>query len=155
DVGARSAAARARRGGGARSRRRRAARRARQRRAHCARGSGGGEREVRHPAHPCGQPLREDGARQVTGGLQPASPLSFGSMGQLTLSLLAIVALILVLGWVLRRLKFATPRAAADMRIIDEIALGPRERIALVRVGDAQVLVGIGTGGIVPLTPLD
>jgi flagellar protein FliO/FliZ len=79
----------------------------------------------------------------VTGALEPASPLSFGSLAQLTLSLVAIVALILVLGWVLRRLKFATPRVAADMRVIDELSVGPRERIALVRIGDAQVLVGI------------
>jgi flagellar protein FliO/FliZ len=32
--------------------------------------------------------------------------------------------------------------------------LGPRERIVLLRIGDAQVLVGVGAGGIVPLTPL-
>ena len=40
------------------------------------------------------------------------------------------------------------------MAVLDQIVLGPRERIALVRVGEAQVLVGIGAGGIVPLTPL-
>jgi flagellar protein FliO/FliZ len=85
----------------------------------------------------------------------PASPLSIGSLTQLTLSLIAIVALILVLGWVLKRLKLTAPRAAAgDMSIIDELSLGPRERIALVRIGDAQVLIGIGAGSIVSLTPL-
>jgi flagellar protein FliO/FliZ len=90
----------------------------------------------------------------VTGMAQPASPLSIGSLAQLTLSLLAIVALIFAISWVLKRFKIALPRGSGDMAVLDQVAIGPRERIALVRVGDAQVLVGIGAGGIVPLTPL-
>ena len=84
----------------------------------------------------------------------PASPLSIGSLAQLTLSLMVIVALIFAISWVLKRFKVALPRGSADMSILDQVSVGPRERIALVRVGDAQVLVGIGAGGIVPLTPL-
>jgi flagellar protein FliO/FliZ len=83
-----------------------------------------------------------------------ASPLSIGSLAQLTLSLMAIVALIFAISWVLKRFKVALPHGSADMAILDQVAVGPRERIALVRVGDHQVLVGIGAGGIVPLTPL-
>jgi flagellar protein FliO/FliZ len=90
----------------------------------------------------------------MTGLAEPASPLSAGSLLQLTLSLAAIVGLILALGWLLKRFRLATPRSGGDMAVLDEIVLGPRERIALVRVGEAQVLVGIGSGGIVPLTPL-
>jgi flagellar protein FliO/FliZ len=85
---------------------------------------------------------------------QPASPLSAGSLAQLTLSLLAIVALIFAISWLLKRFKVALPRGSGDMAVIEQVAIGPRERIALVRVGDAQVLVGIGAGGIVALTPL-
>jgi flagellar protein FliO/FliZ len=85
---------------------------------------------------------------------QPASPLSIGSLTQLTLSLLAIVLLIFAISWLLKRFKVALPRASGDMAVLEQVAIGPRERIALVRVGDHQVLVGIGAGGIVPLTPL-
>ena len=84
----------------------------------------------------------------------PASPLSIGSLAQLTLSLLAIVALIFAISWVLKRFKVTLPRGSADMAVLDQVAVGPRERIVLVRVGDAQVLVGIGAGGVVSLTPL-
>jgi flagellar protein FliO/FliZ len=70
------------------------------------------------------------------------------------LSLMVIIALIFAISWVLKRFKVTLPRGSADMAILDQVAVGPRERIALVRVGDAQVLVGIGAGGIVPLTPL-
>jgi flagellar protein FliO/FliZ len=83
-----------------------------------------------------------------------ASPLSVGSLTQLTLSLIAIVALIFALGWVLKRFKLTAPRGSLDSEVLDQLALGPRERILLLRIGDAQVLVGVGAGGIVPLTPL-
>ena len=85
----------------------------------------------------------------------PASPLSVGSVAQLMLSLAAIVALILALSWIVKRLKLGTPRSRGEIAVIDELALGPRERVVLVRVGDAQVLVGVGSGGVVGLTPLD
>jgi flagellar protein FliO/FliZ len=90
----------------------------------------------------------------VTGMVQPASPLSVGSVAQLALSLAAIVALILAVSWVLKRLKLGTVRGRGDIAIIDQLALGPRERIVLVRVGESQVLIGIGAGGLTDLTPL-
>lgn len=84
----------------------------------------------------------------------PVSPLSIGSLAQLMLSLLAIVALILAVSWALKKLKVAGPRGRGGITIVDELALGQRERIVLVRVGDAQVLLGVGAGGVVGLTPL-
>jgi flagellar protein FliO/FliZ len=90
----------------------------------------------------------------MTAMAQPASPLSVGSLAQLTLSLIAIVALILAISWALKRLKLAGPRGAGEIAVLDELSVGPRERIVLVRVGESQVLVGIGAGGMVPLTPL-
>jgi flagellar protein FliO/FliZ len=85
----------------------------------------------------------------VTSLAAPASPLSVGSVAQLALSLAAIVALIFALSWIVKRLKLGTPRSRGDIAVIDELALGPRERVVLVRVGDAQVLVGVGSGGVV------
>jgi flagellar protein FliO/FliZ len=90
----------------------------------------------------------------MTGMAQPASPLSVGSMAQLTLSLIAIVALILAISWMLKRLKLAGPRGTGEIAVIDQVSVGPRERIVLVRVGESQVLIGIGASGLVPLTPL-
>jgi flagellar protein FliO/FliZ len=91
----------------------------------------------------------------VTNLAAPASPLSVGSVAQLTLSLGAIVALIFAISWIVKRLKLGTPRSHGDIAVIDQLALGPRERLVLVRVGDAQVLLGVGAGGVVGLTPLD
>ncbi len=90
----------------------------------------------------------------MNGIAQPASPLSVGSVAQLALSLAAIVAFILAVSWVLKRLKLGSSRSRGDIAVIDQLALGPRERIVLVRVGDSQVLLGIGAGVLVSLTPL-
>jgi flagellar protein FliO/FliZ len=90
----------------------------------------------------------------MTGMAQPASPLSVGSLTQLTLSLIAIVALILVISWALKRLKLTHPRGSGEIAVVDELSVGPRDRIMLIRVGESQVLVGISAAGFVPLTPL-
>jgi flagellar protein FliO/FliZ len=90
----------------------------------------------------------------MTGIAQPASPLSVSSVAQLTLSLAAIVALIFALSWVLKRFKLAGPRGRGEISVIDELAVGPRERIMLIRVGESQLLVGVGATGIIGLTPL-
>jgi flagellar protein FliO/FliZ len=86
--------------------------------------------------------------------MQPASPLSAGSLAQLTLSLIAIVALIFALSWALKRLRVGVPKGRGDLAVLGELALGPRERVVLVRVGDSQVLLGVGAGSVVNLTPL-
>jgi flagellar protein FliO/FliZ len=90
----------------------------------------------------------------MTGITPPASPLSLGSVAELCLSLVAIVALIVALSWAMKRLKMVGPKGRGGIAVIDELALSPRERILLVRVGESQVLVGIGAGGMVGLTPL-
>lgn len=84
----------------------------------------------------------------------PVSPLSAGGLAQLTSSLLAIVALIFAVSWLLKRLKMTGPRGRGDLAVIDQIAIGPRERIVLLRAGDAQVLIGVCPGGMTDLKPL-
>jgi flagellar protein FliO/FliZ len=91
----------------------------------------------------------------MTGGMaQSASPLSVSSLAQLTLSLIAVVGLIFAVSWVLKRFKLAGPRGRGGISVLDELAVGPRERVVLLSVGDSQVLVGITAGGMVSLAPL-
>lgn len=82
------------------------------------------------------------------------SPLSAGSLAQLTLTLLFIVGLIFAISWLLKRFRIAMPKGRGEMSVLDQVAVGPRERVVLIRVGDAQVLVGVGAGGMVALAPL-
>jgi len=88
----------------------------------------------------------------MTGATAPVAPISVSSVAQLTLSLIAIVALIFAISWALKRFKLAGPRGRGELSVLDELVLGPRERIMLIRVGDSQVLIGVGA--IVGLAPL-
>jgi flagellar protein FliO/FliZ len=85
---------------------------------------------------------------------QPASPVSLGALAQLSSSLLVVVALIVAVAWALKRFKITAPRGTGTIAVLDQLALGPRERILLIRVGGSQLLVGVGAGGLVALTPL-
>ena len=84
----------------------------------------------------------------------PASVLPASSLVQLTGSLALVVGLIFALTWVVRRFHLATPRRSRAMSVMDELALGPRERIVLVQVGNSQVLLVVGVNGLTALTPL-
>ena len=75
----------------------------------------------------------------------PAAPFAAGGLAQLTFSLLLIVALILGLSWLMKRLRIGGgARSRGGITVIDELAVGPRDRIVLVGIGSAQVLVGRG-----------
>ena len=58
------------------------------------------------------------------------APLSMGSFAQLFLSLLLVVGLIFAISWVLKRFRLAAPRGRGEMSIIDQLTLGPRERVS-------------------------
>jgi len=88
------------------------------------------------------------------GTMSPASPLSAGGLAQLSLSLIAVVGVIFAISWLLKRFRVVLPRGRGDITVIDQLTLGPRERILLIAVGDAQVLIGVGQAGMVALTPL-
>ena len=54
----------------------------------------------------------------------PVSPLSAGSLAQLTLSLLFIVGLIFAISWLLKRFRIAAPAGRGELIILDQVASG-------------------------------
>ena len=87
-------------------------------------------------------------------GLTAAAPTATGSLASVGGSLLLIVGLIIALAWLVKKFRVVAPRGSGDFTVEGHLSIGPRERIFLVRVGDAQVLVGVGAAGMVALTPL-
>lgn len=78
-----------------------------------------------------------------------ASPgLPAGAFLQAFLGLLFIVALLVGTAWFARKLSGGQGFGHAGMRMIGGVALGPRERIVLVEVGDAWLVIGIVPGQI-------
>jgi flagellar protein FliO/FliZ len=94
---------------------------------------------------------------------QAAAAPAVGSVGgqltQLMLGLLLVVGLIFVLAWLLRRVQRIGPGNAQVIELIGSRALGPRDRLVLVQVGEEQILLGLTPGRITPLhvlkTPVD
>lgn len=86
---------------------------------------------------------------------QPAVPVAVGAyapstpgLGGAAAALVLVLALIVGLAWLLKRLPGGGLHQAEGLRVVASIPLGSRERAAVVQVGGEQLLVGIGTGGV-------
>lgn len=86
----------------------------------------------------------------------PPSPMSAGSVGGALFSLILVVALILALGWLARRMPgVARNSNVTGLRVVASLPIGQRERLLVVEVGDTQLLIGAGPGGIQTLHTLE
>ena len=92
----------------------------------------------------------------------PAAPVEGGlstglaaQLAQLGMGLLVVVGLIFLLGYLMRRVGPLAPQGGQHIRLISSYPLGPRDRLALVEVGDQQLLLGISPGRITTLHVLD
>lgn len=74
---------------------------------------------------------------------------------QVGLALALIVALVIALGYVVKRLNHGGLRNAGDIKVVATTFLGPKERIVLVEVKGRQVLVGVNPQSIRTLTEFD
>jgi flagellar protein FliO/FliZ len=83
-----------------------------------------------------------------------AAALSTGLGGQLTqmvLGLLLVIGLIFLLAWAMRRVQRVGPANGQLIELLSSRAIGPRDRLVLVQVGNEQILLGITPGRITPL----
>ena len=74
-----------------------------------------------------------------------------GQLTQLVLGLLLVLGLIFGLAWLLLRVQHAGPRQGQVIELISSRALGARDRLVLVQVGNEQILLGLTPGRITPL----
>ena len=75
-----------------------------------------------------------------------------GQLTQLVFGLLLVLGLIFFLAWLLRRLQQAGPAGKGQViELIGSRALGPRDRLMLVQVGNEQILLGLSPGTITAL----
>ena len=67
---------------------------------------------------------------------------------QVVLSLLVVVAAILLLGWAARRVRTLPLGRGGSLRIVDELALGAKERAVILEVDGERLVLGVGEGRI-------
>jgi flagellar protein FliO/FliZ len=79
-----------------------------------------------------------------------ATPPGVGSLGQVTLSLALVLALIFATAWVARRMRGLNRASTDAMDVISTLPLGQKERAVLVRVGK-QILLGVAPGRVTTL----
>lgn len=89
----------------------------------------------------------------ATAVVAPASGTGVaGQLAQLVLGLLLVLGLIFFLAWLLRRVQQAGPAGKGQViDIVGSRALGPRDRLVLVQVGNEQILLGLSPGTITAL----
>jgi flagellar protein FliO/FliZ len=86
----------------------------------------------------------------------PQAASSAGSIGGALFALVLVIGLILLLGWLAKRMPgFGGTRNNSALRVVGSLALGPRERVVVVAVGDTQLLLGVGSGGTRTLHTLE
>lgn len=87
--------------------------------------------EVAHPAY-----------------IPPPPAVSSGSIVQIIFSLLLVLAAIMLVGWLLKRVNTTKLGAGNLLKVLGSVAVGQRERIVLVEVNDTWLIVGVGPGQI-------
>jgi flagellar protein FliO/FliZ len=92
--------------------------------------------------------------------VEAAAPPGVASLGQVTLSLALVLALIFAAAWVVRKSRgFGKPGSGA-LDVVANLPLGQKERAVLIRVGTTQILLGVAPGRVstlhvltTPVTP--
>lgn len=83
------------------------------------------------------------------------SPDTLGTIVSLGLGLVAVIAVIYGCAWIIRRMNGMTGMNNNAIKVVSVMAIGARERIALIEVGGQQILLGITPSAIRTLHVFD
>lgn len=91
---------------------------------------------------------------------ETAAGVSLGTYLQAGFALCLIIGLLLGTAWLARKVSGGKGFGHGGLRVLGGVALGPRERIVLVEVGEQWLVVGIVPGQIrtlhrLPRQPID
>jgi flagellar protein FliO/FliZ len=77
-----------------------------------------------------------------------------GAMVEIVVALAFVLALIVAIAWLSRRMR-GTTHAGGLIRILADVSLGQKERAVLLQVGGKRLLVGVTAGGVSLLDSAD
>jgi len=78
----------------------------------------------------------------------PPPAVSSGNIVQIIFSLLLVLAAIVLVAWLLKRMNVAQQGSGHLLRVLGSVSIGQRERIVLVEIKDTWLVVGVGPGQI-------
>lgn len=77
------------------------------------------------------------------------------SVLQMVLSLAAVVAMILALAWMTRRLQGLRAPQTAELRVKASLSVGMKERVVLIEAAGQQFLLGVAPGQVRLISAVD
>lgn len=78
----------------------------------------------------------------------PGTTVTLGTYLQTGLALALIVGLLFGTAWLMRKISGGKGFGQGGMKVIGGVALGPRERVVLIEVGEDWLVIGIVPGQI-------
>ncbi|MFV1983152.1 MAG: flagellar biosynthetic protein FliO [Thiohalomonadales bacterium] len=78
-----------------------------------------------------------------------------GQFFQMFLGLSLIIVLILGLAWLIKRINRFQGNINGALKVLSIVSVGQREKIALIQVGEQQILIGVASGKVNTLLVLD
>ncbi len=84
-----------------------------------------------------------------------SDPVGVTQFFQMFLGLLLIIFLILGLAWLVKRINNFQGNMNGVLKLLSMISVGQREKIALIQVGEQQLLIGIASGKVNTLLVLE
>ncbi|MDQ3268057.1 MAG: flagellar biosynthetic protein FliO, partial [Pseudomonadota bacterium] len=73
----------------------------------------------------------------------PPATVSSGSIMQVIFSLLLVLAAVVLVAWILKRINLPQHAAGNLLKVQATVAVGQRERIVLVEINDTWLVVGV------------
>lgn len=78
----------------------------------------------------------------------PASPVSAGGIFQVFFGLIVVLATVALVAWLLKCLAPGHISAGGALKLVGGIAVGPKERVVVVEVGDTWLILGVAPGQV-------
>lgn len=78
----------------------------------------------------------------------PPSPVSIAGVMQVLFGLVVVLGTVAGAAWLLKRLAPGQVSAGGAIKLIGGIAVGPKERVVVVEVGDTWLVVGVAPGQV-------
>lgn len=81
----------------------------------------------------------------------PASPVSLTGVLQVLFGLAVVLGTVAAVAWLLKRFAPGQVSAGGAIKLIGGIAVGPKERVVVVEVGEIWLVVGVAPGQVTAL----